>query len=52
MDIKYTLLPNNTVKKEINGETWHIPPDLTNSDYQQYIAWVEAGNKPLSEILG
>lgn len=47
MDIKYTLFPNGSVKKESNGETWNIPPDPKNSDYQQYLAWVADGNTPL-----
>ena len=24
-----------------------IPFDLANTDYQQYLAWIEAGNEPL-----
>lgn len=28
-----------------NGEHWFIPLDENNSDYQRYLAWVEAGNE-------
>jgi hypothetical protein len=25
-----------------------IPPDPDNTDYQEYLKWLEAGNEPLS----
>lgn len=44
--------------KLINGETYtqgiqrlsdnaYIPFDSANTDYQQYLQWLEKGNKPL-----
>jgi len=45
------------VKTTLNGETittvWRvadcacIPVDLANTDYQEYLKWVEKGNQPL-----
>jgi hypothetical protein len=29
-----------------NGEKWHVPSDLANRHYQDYLAWVAEGNKP------
>ena len=29
-----------------NGETCLIPSDPDNTDYQEYLAWVEDGNTP------
>ena len=29
-----------------NGDTLNIPFDPANTDYQQYLAWLEAGNTP------
>jgi hypothetical protein len=49
MELKYTLLLSGAIKKENNGETWHIPPAPDNTDYQQYLAWVAKGNKPIVE---
>jgi len=31
-----------------DGSITSIPFDPQNSDYQQYLAWLEAGNTPLS----
>jgi len=30
----------------IRSDTTQIPPDAENTDYQAYLAWLEAGNKP------
>ena len=30
------------------NDGWQIPIDPDNSDYQQYLKWLEAGNHPLS----
>lgn len=29
-----------------NGDTLNIPFDPANTDYQAYLAWLEAGNTP------
>ena len=30
-----------------DGTVWWLPFDPANTDYQAYLAWVEAGNQPL-----
>lgn len=41
----YTLVSNSTtVIRDADGA--HIPPDPTNSDRQDYQAWLDAGNAP------
>ena len=34
------------VLKTLNGITMHIPINLDNTDYQEYLAWVAEGNTP------
>jgi len=29
-----------------NGQVWSIPLVLSNTDYQEYLEWVAAGNTP------
>ena len=38
----YQLSPHGAVLRQ--PERAHIPPDPANTDYQQYLAWVSAGN--------
>jgi hypothetical protein len=39
-----TLLPIAVLKI---GTGMHIPFDLANTDYQEYLAWLAEGNTPL-----
>lgn len=48
----YKLLPNSWDGKPINvvqrlTDNAFIPFDLSNTDYQQYLKWLEEGNEPL-----
>jgi hypothetical protein len=40
---KLSTFPNQVIKDERS----FIPFDPDNTDYQQYLAWLEAGNQPL-----
>jgi len=43
---KYTQENNNTFYvKIIDGIEFHIPPDLANNDYQEYLQWISEGNE-------
>ena len=49
----YQLAPANiitnvtsSVLRTKDGVTCHIPFDAANSDYQEYLKWVDAGNTP------
>jgi hypothetical protein len=45
MDTTYTLSPfPNLVIRDIDQA--HIPFDLGNMDYQDYLAWLDQGNEP------
>jgi hypothetical protein len=35
-----------SVNKIIETQTWSIPFDPANADYQQFLLWCEAGNTP------
>jgi hypothetical protein len=38
--------PRNVLRTDADGSVWSIPTDPTNTDYQAYLAWLEAGNTP------
>jgi hypothetical protein len=40
----YQLTTGNTILRL--ADTAFIPPDPANTDYQAYLAWLEAGNTP------
>jgi hypothetical protein len=40
----YNLIDNNTVQRL--SDNAFIPFDPANTDYQQYLKWLEAGNEP------
>ena len=52
MTIKYKKYPKDKYGEEIpsiqktteNGTIWSIPFDPANTDYQEYLKWVEEGN--------
>jgi hypothetical protein len=39
-------LTQTEIIKSLSDNTF-IPPDPANSDYQQYLKWLEEGNEPL-----
>ena len=41
---KYASNENKSVNAVIEGVTWAVPVDNNNSDYQEVLKWVDAGN--------
>lgn len=44
MEYTYKLIYQNVV---LRSDGWSIPTDPQNTDYQQYLRWLEEGNTPL-----
>jgi len=42
--VKYKLLKDGYIFDQERG--WIIPPDLSNIDYVEYLAWIDDGNTP------
>ena len=47
MDYTYKLTREDTETIQRLPDNAFIPPDPANTDYQQYLAWLEEGNTPL-----
>jgi len=44
---KYKLIKSGYVEIIENNKVSVIPNDLANTDYQEYLKWLEEGNTPL-----
>ena len=44
--MKYQLVSYSNTIKRLDDDVW-IPPDPANTDYQEYLKWLEEGNTPL-----
>ena len=47
--LTYKLCPKDKDGNQrgvLRSDGWAIPFDPANTDYQQYLAWLEAGNTP------
>ena len=40
-------IPKKYIQKIIEEKVWSVPFDLANTDYQEYLKWLEEGNTPL-----
>ena len=43
-EAKYASSKKKSVNAVIGGVTWAVPVDNNNSDYQEVLKWVDAGN--------
>lgn len=48
--MSYTILKTDQDVVIKRGDGAHIPSDMRNADYREYLAWVVAGNKPVIEM--
>ena len=49
MELTYKLHKEENIEEPtsvIRSDGWQIPFDPDNTDYQEYLEWLEAGNTP------
>ena len=44
---RITNLPDGSISVNKIDGNWDVPADPTNTDYQQYLAWLAEGNEPV-----
>ena len=44
--ITYKIINDFRGEAIIRSDGWFIPKDEANTDYQQYLAWLDEGNQP------
>lgn len=45
MELNYKLTPEEGIVQRLTDKAF-IPFDVDNTDYQEYLAWLEEGNTP------